>query len=149
MPRVDPRSHHAAISPPSRSTCVTLRAEPQSASVARTIVKELLRSSSLELAAEAADAAFVVVTELCTNAVVHSNATTILLALEIRDGDLWVDVTDNGFSHRNIHERSVSELDENGRGLLLVRKLSRAWGKRTSRLSTHVWAVLPLTLQAW
>ncbi|MFJ3176692.1 ATP-binding protein [Streptomyces roseus] len=144
MTRVDPCSRHAPIALPSRSTCVALRAEPKSVPVARTVVKELLGNYGAVLAEEAADTAFLVVTELFTNAVVHSNATTILLALRITDGNLWVDVTDNGVLYHGIQERSASELDENGRGLLLVRTLSRSWGKRTSCLGTKVWAVLPL-----
>ncbi|MER5418123.1 ATP-binding protein [Streptomyces virginiae] len=148
MNRVDPESRDATIELPFSSTCATLRAEPESVPAARALVKQLLRTCGVAPTDDAVDAAFLVVTELFTNAVVHSDATKILLSLSIMDGNLLVGVTENGVLHREIHERPVSDLDESGRGLLLVRELSRDWGKSTSYLGTNVWAVLPLTCRA-
>ncbi|MFB7175128.1 ATP-binding protein [Streptomyces sp. NPDC056254] len=136
----------ASVEPPSPSTCVTLRAEARSVPVARRLVRELLRTCETKLTDDVADTASIVVTELFTNAVVHSGATTIRLSLQIMGENLWVEVADDGLHRRRIHERSAMWVDENGRGLLLVRELSQAWGQDTSCLrGTRVWAALALT----
>lgn len=131
---------------PAQSACVTLRAETKSVPIARALVRELLNNYGTHLP-EAAETASLLVTELFTNAVVHSNASAVLLALGIRDGFLRIDVADDGSAPRDIRERPTSAFDENGRGLLLVRALSQSWGRETASFGTKVWAVLPLVPQ--
>ncbi|MEU0663955.1 ATP-binding protein [Streptomyces lavendulocolor] len=143
-PGIGSHTDEQSVTLSAQSICVTLRAETRSVPVARAMVRELLTSCGAGLTDETLDTSTLLVTELFTNAVVHSNATAILLSLVINDGHLRIDVTDNGSSLRDIRERSTSTTDEHGRGLLLVRKLSQNWGKETSRSGTKVWAVFPL-----
>lgn len=91
------------------------------------------------------EAAIVLVSELCTNALLHTSATEIALNLEIRDGFLRVTVDDGepGFAEL----RSDDDPDaESGRGLILVQHLvaehGGQWGTR--RGGAETWCTLAL-----
>ncbi len=84
-----------------------------------------------------------VVSELVTNAVIHGKP-PVYISMSIFEGDLLIQVTDHGDMWREIdrHIPGELELDEHGRGLLLVEAYATCG---TRHLSIHgpgkvVWA---------
>jgi PAS domain S-box-containing protein len=115
-----------------------LPADPAIVADARKKVAVRLRAWGLE------DATFVtglVVSELVTNAIRHA-ASPIQLRL-IRDRTLICEVSDG--TSTAPHLRRGPALDEGGRGLLLVSRLTRRWGTRQTPHGKIIWAeqVLP------
>jgi PAS domain S-box-containing protein len=89
------------------------------------------------------DAAFVtglVVTELVTNAIRHA-VSPIQLRL-IRDRRLICEVSDG--SSTAPHLRQARAFDEDGRGLLLVSRLTQRWGTRQFPHGKTIWAEVAL-----
>ncbi|MFF7954010.1 ATP-binding protein [Streptomyces griseorubiginosus] len=90
------------------------------------------------------DEVMVIVSELLTNAVLHSGTTEVALGLSVRDGFLRVTVTDGmpGGAAR----KEVTENAESGRGLALVDALvaehSGSWG--TSDNGATTWCDLTI-----
>ncbi|MGW1725841.1 SpoIIE family protein phosphatase [Streptomyces sp. NPDC002306] len=82
-----------------------------------------------------------IVSELVTNAIRHSDG-TIGLRL-IRHEALTCEVHDTSNSHPCPRRPRVT--DENGRGLLLVKQLSRRWGTRNTSGGKLIWAEQRLT----
>jgi PAS domain S-box-containing protein len=85
------------------------------------------------------DAAFItglVVSELVTNAIRHAES-PIQLRL-IRDRTLICEVSDG--SSTAPHLRRARALDEDGRGLLLVSRLTQRWGTRQAAHGKTIWA---------
>jgi anti-sigma regulatory factor (Ser/Thr protein kinase) len=80
------------------------------------------------IARHAAQTAVLVVSELVTNAVVHSGSTVVSCTLQLRSGLLRVEVTDQGTSRTSPVIRSVAADEASGRGLLLVSTVAQAWG---------------------
>jgi serine/threonine-protein kinase RsbW len=77
---------------------------------------------------EAAEAAVLIISELVTNAVMHSGSSVISCALRLGSGVLQIEVTDQG---TGLQEPAIGEPaadDVSGRGLLLVSAVSKAWG---------------------
>ena len=68
--------------------------------------------------------------ELVTNALAHG-AGDIHLCLVDEKGQLRVEVTDESLT--SPRERHVGPQDEGGRGLMLLERLSSAWGVRPTR----------------
>jgi serine/threonine-protein kinase RsbW len=94
-----------------------------------------------------ADAAALVVSELCTNAVCHSasGGPDGLFAVTVgREPDrATVTVQDMGSgSEPAITSPGGDEPGESGRGLLLVAAMAKEWGKARNRLGWQVWAEL-------
>jgi anti-sigma regulatory factor (Ser/Thr protein kinase) len=90
------------------------------------------------------ETAMLVISELVTNAVVHTAGH--LVACELLNGieRLRITVHDQGSAPTGPHVcRAIDE--ERGRGLLLVESLSSAWGSHESHLGPGrmVWAELP------
>jgi hypothetical protein len=90
------------------------------------------------------DTAALVVSELVTNAIVHTASTHIVC--ELHDGDdlVRIAVRDEGCAPGQPHPagRPRPE-DEHGRGLLLVDALCHAWGADEHGPGLLVWAELP------
>jgi hypothetical protein len=83
-----------------------------------------------------------VVSELVTNSVVHA-ATPVWLTLSRMDGRVQVLVRDDGAGIPETREDGWSEHTLGGRGLLLVRAVTRGWGVFPARpRGKAVWAVL-------
>jgi PAS domain S-box-containing protein len=85
------------------------------------------------------DAAFItglVVSELVTNAIRHAES-PIQLRL-IRDRTLICEVSDG--SSTAPHLRRARALDEDGRGLLLISRLTQRWGTRQAAHGKTIWA---------
>jgi anti-sigma regulatory factor (Ser/Thr protein kinase) len=90
------------------------------------------------------DTAMLVVSELVTNAVVHTEGR--LVACELFKGaeHLRITVQDQGSASTGPHVCHPVD-EERGRGLLLVEAVSSAWGAHVSRIGQGrvVWAELP------
>ncbi|MEW1697278.1 ATP-binding protein [Streptomyces sp. NPDC093249] len=112
---------------------VTLPSEPASVSTARRFVAEVLGCWGLDDATETADAIRIVVSELATNAVLHtlgqSPTFTVDLRLD-REEQLHIGVTD---SHPRLPRRLPAAVQQdNGRGMVIVRALAAEAGGRLS-----------------
>jgi serine/threonine-protein kinase RsbW len=77
---------------------------------------------------EAAEAAVLIISELVTNAVVHSGSSVIGCALLLGSGVLQIEVTDQGTGQQEPAIGEPAADDVSGRGLLLVSAVSKAWG---------------------
>jgi anti-sigma regulatory factor (Ser/Thr protein kinase) len=95
------------------------------------------------VAQDPAEAAVLIISELVTNAVLHSGSTVIGCTLRLDSGLLQIEVTDQGASQREPAIREPAADDVSGRGLLLVSTLSKAWGVTPARPSGRtVWATV-------
>lgn len=74
------------------------------------------------------DTATLVISELFTNAVIHTDSGAITCAIWSEAGGLHLEVTDQGVSTPEPQVRRAGVDDENGRGLLLVESLADHWG---------------------
>jgi anti-sigma regulatory factor (Ser/Thr protein kinase) len=91
------------------------------------------------------DDAGLVVTELFTNAVLHSDSDHVTCALWARAGLLHVEVTDQGDGNCGPAVREAGDAEENGRGLVLVNHVAQQWGVRhpgPDACGRTVWAAL-------
>jgi hypothetical protein len=90
------------------------------------------------------DTAVLVVSELVTNAIVHTASTHIVC--ELHDGDdlVRIAVRDEGCAPGQPHAAAQQRPeDEHGRGLLLVDAMCHAWGAHEQGPGLLVWAELP------
>jgi hypothetical protein len=89
------------------------------------------------------DTAALVVSELVTNAIVHTASDVVVC--ELHDGDdlVRIAVRDQGCSPDEPHPSPQRPEEEHGRGLLLVEALCHAWGAQEHGLGLLVWADLP------
>jgi anti-sigma regulatory factor (Ser/Thr protein kinase) len=95
---------------------------------------------------EATEAAVLIISELVTNAVVHSGSSVVGCALRIDSGSLHIEVTDQGTGPYEPVVGEPSADDVSGRGLLLVSSLSKAWGVSPAIPSGRtVWATVITT----
>lgn len=88
------------------------------------------------------DTAALVVSELVTNAIVHTASDVVVC--ELHDGDdlVRIAVRDQGCSPDEPHPSPQRPEEEHGRGLLLVEALCHAWGAQEHGLGLLVWADL-------
>ncbi|KOV51099.1 protein phosphatase [Streptomyces sp. AS58] len=122
---------------PSRVASWTVPGDQEAVRGARDLAARQLAEWGLE---GLEDATKLIVSELVTNAVRHGTGAIGLRLL--RHQVLTVEVSDSdAFAPR---PRRAGSTDENGRGLLLVRKLSRRWGCRSAPDGKVVWAELEL-----
>jgi serine/threonine-protein kinase RsbW len=86
-----------------------------------------------------------VISELFTNAVLHTDSVEIGYGLRVTEMHLRVEVTDEGCRSNEQRLRSAESEEENGRGLLLVKAFSETWGVRASEngQGSVTWADLP------
>ncbi|MFB8086657.1 ATP-binding protein [Streptomyces sp. NPDC055992] len=128
---------------------VTLPSEPVSVSAARRYVARVLTEWGMPDDAEAADSLRLIISELATNAVLHtfgqSPTFTIDLRLE-REERLRLGVTD---SHPRRPQRLPAAVQQdNGRGMVIIRSLAKEHGGRLTVTPTAdggktVWVELP------
>lgn len=108
----------------------------------RHVTRERLTSRGLTCVAEDAT---LIVSELITNAILHSGGRQIRLTLDLRDGVLCIRVHD-GVPGPRPTAQSPEDDDENGRGLILVQEIARsrrgAWGVSDDGATT--WCELSL-----
>ncbi|WP_455357452.1 ATP-binding protein [Streptomyces sp. SYSU K217416] len=92
-----------------------------------------------------ADEAVLIVSELVTNAIVHSGGREITVSLSLRAGFLRIDVHD-GVPSFHARPKATRDSDENGRGLVLVQSLAEegrgTWGVEDGGATT--WCELRL-----
>lgn len=89
-----------------------------------------------------ADDAAMVVSEIVTNAVLHTVSTGLTCWVWREDGRVLVQVGDQGSDRTVPVMRRAADDDEGGRGLLLVDALSDEWGYSGRGDGCVVWAVL-------
>ncbi|MGW3243988.1 ATP-binding protein [Streptomyces sp. NPDC001070] len=118
-----------------------LPAQASSVGVARRQVRSALSRWGLE---GLGDDAGLVVSELFTNAVVHSGSDHVACLLWTAAGKLHVEVVDEGRGPAGPLARRAADGDENGRGLALVAHLAEGWGVRPPAhgIGRTVWAIL-------
>lgn len=114
-----------------------LRADPVSASLARQFVCTHLAAHGLQHLVEDVR---LVVTELATNAVEHAR-TSFILTLSMANSAVRVGIVDESTSAPVAC--TPLDTDTSGRGLLLVDRLSQAWGSSVSDGLKTVWASFP------
>lgn len=122
--------------------CFALPAHPESVAGARRLTRA--RLDLWQLDADAHESAILIVSELVTNAVVHTMSARVVCELRCLDRRLRIAVQDQG------HQPGGPQLcrtadDEHGRGLLLVDAMSSSWGSRDACNGSGriVWAELP------
>ncbi|MEV7393950.1 ATP-binding protein [Streptomyces sp. NPDC091215] len=116
-----------------------LPAVSASVAEARRRVRHHLRTWQLD--SGSCDAAVLVVSELFTNAVLHSDGQTVLCALAFTQGQLFIQVEDGGAGQASPTPRHAPAHDEGGRGLMLVEAVSRRWGASLSEDRGGGWIV--------
>ncbi|HEV2346226.1 MAG TPA: ATP-binding protein [Actinocrinis sp.] len=88
------------------------------------------------------DDAALVVSELFTNALVHTESTEITCRLQTTTETVYLAITDQGHGATGPQVREPDV--ESGRGLLLVNALAELWGVTNEHgCGRTVWAVLP------
>jgi len=112
-----------------------LEADPSAAGRARRAVAQVLADPSLE---EVREVATLLVSELVTNAVVHA-ASAVDLDIELEADAIVVRVRDADTGPLVMRSGGGSELDEGGRGILLVDRLAEAWGTEHHGGRKTVW----------
>ena len=118
-----------------------LAAHPGSPAQARRLTRARLTGWSV--CEDICDSAALVVTELVTNAIVHTASSHIVC--ELHDGDelVRIAVRDEGCAPGEPRPSTQRGEEEHGRGLLLVDALCHAWGAHEHGFGLLVWAELP------
>ncbi|MFE9770111.1 ATP-binding protein [Streptomyces sp. NPDC005931] len=119
-----------------------LAAHPGSPAQARRLTRARLTGWSV--CEDTCDSAALVVSELVTNAIVHTASTQIVCELHDGDNLLRIAVGDQGCApgRPRANTRPRPE-EEHGRGLLLVDALCHSWGAHEHGPGLLVWAELP------
>lgn len=127
-----------AVRAPVRRTMLTIaQAEPARIATARQHLRELLHDWPNE---EQQDAAVLLLSEMLTNVLVHTDADALLVAEvtgEPGERRIRVEVTDNGDDLP--HKRRPGEMASSGRGLMLIGLLADAWGVAPRGKGKSIW----------
>ncbi|MFF9039339.1 ATP-binding protein [Streptomyces sp. NPDC014892] len=123
-----------------------LAAHPGAVAQARRVTRTQL--TGWALCEDTCDTAALVVSELVTNAIVHTASSQIVC--ELHDGDelVRIAVRDEGCAPGEPHPSPQRPEEEHGRGLLLIESLCRSWGAQPVGLGLLVWADVPRALLA-
>ncbi len=118
-----------------------LAAHPGSPAQARRLTRA--RLNGWAVCEDTCDTAALVVSELVTNAIVHTASEHIVC--ELHDGAelVRIAVRDEGCAPGEPHPLSARPEEEHGRGLLLIDALCHAWGTQEHGAGLVVWADLP------
>ncbi|MEU9760382.1 ATP-binding protein [Streptomyces sp. NPDC047987] len=116
---------------------------------ARRAVRDLLDRQGVPIGTDAAEGLLLIVSELVTNAVKHAALLSPELAVEVAVGAAWVRVS---VEDNHPYRPTALETDHGqtgGRGLLLVREITREAGgacdvQHTAGGGKIIWAALPL-----
>ncbi|GGV01107.1 ATP-binding protein [Streptomyces litmocidini] len=128
---------------------VTLPSDPASVPTARRYVAKVLDGWGLDGAEDLADAIRLMVSELATNAVLHTFGQSPTFTVDVRlerEEHLHIGVTD---SHPRWPRRLPAAVQQdNGRGMVIIRSLAAEAGGRLSVTPTEeggktVWITLP------
>ncbi|MEU6808491.1 ATP-binding protein [Streptomyces sp. NPDC046831] len=119
-----------------------LAAHPGSPARARRLARA--RLSGWSVCEDTCETADLVISELVTNAVVHTASSRIVCELHDGDDVVRIAVRDQGCAPGEPYSSPRGpEEEEHGRGLLLVDALCRAWGAQQDGPGLLVWAELP------
>ncbi|MEU3825412.1 ATP-binding protein [Streptomyces sp. NPDC029080] len=118
-----------------------LAAHPGSVARARHLAHA--RLSRWAICADTCDSASLVISELVTNAIVHTASSRVVCELHDHDDTVRIAVRDEGCAPGEPHPSPQRPDEEHGRGLLLVDALCRAWGVQEHGPGLLVWAELP------
>ncbi|KAF3466454.1 SpoIIE family protein phosphatase [Streptomyces sp. Tu 3180] len=126
------------VRPLVRRTMLTVaQAEPERVAVARQQLRELLHDWS---SPDQVDSAVLLLSEMLTNVLVHTDTDALLLA-EVTGGGsrrrMRIEVTDAGDDLP--HKRRPGELASSGRGLVLIELLAHAWGVDPRGEGKSIW----------
>jgi anti-sigma regulatory factor (Ser/Thr protein kinase) len=118
-----------------------LAAHPGAVAQARRVTRTQL--TGWAVCEDACDTAALVVSELVTNAIVHTASAQIVC--ELVDGDelVRIAVRDEGCAPGEPHPSPQRPEEEHGRGLLLIESMCRSWGAQPVGLGLLVWADVP------
>ncbi|MEU4036787.1 ATP-binding protein [Streptomyces collinus] len=117
-----------------------LAAHPGSPAQARRLTRARLTGWSV--CADTCDTAALVISELVTNAIVHTASSRVVCELHDHDDTVRIAVRDEGCAPGEPHPSPQRPDEEHGRGLLLVDALCRAWGAQEYGPGLLVWAEL-------
>ncbi|MFJ4921998.1 ATP-binding protein [Streptomyces sp. NPDC088725] len=132
--------------------CVfTLPCRPESVAAARRRIR--LRLRGRRVSENLCDTAELVVSELVTNAVLHTASSKISCEMHVLPGRVRLEVNDQGgesavrgghSTGRPLAAHCPDHQAEGGRGLLLVDRMAEAWGVRANQhgAGRTVWAML-------
>lgn len=123
-----------------------LAAHPGSVARARRLAHA--RLTGWEVCADTCDSAALVMSELVTNAIVHTASSRVVCELHDHDDTVRIAVRDEGCAPGEPHPSPQRPDEEHGRGLLLVEALCRAWGAQEHGPGLLVWAELPRRAEA-
>ncbi|MFI5682717.1 ATP-binding protein [Streptomyces sp. NPDC051636] len=118
-----------------------LAAHPASPAQARRLARARLTGWSV--CADTCDTAALVISELVTNAIVHTASSRVVCELHDHDDTVRIAVYDEGCAPGEPHPSPQRPEEEHGRGLLLVDAMCRAWGAQEHGPGLLVWAELP------
>ena len=104
---------------------------------ARAFVADALRDTNPHVV----DIAMLMVSELATNAVVHTTS-PFGIGVDRHDHEIRISVTDHGDG--TPHLRHASSADTDGRGLGIVDAFAVEWGVDQGRDSKTVWFTIPV-----
>ncbi|MEV6173268.1 ATP-binding protein [Streptomyces sp. NPDC051954] len=138
FPSPDPGHRYGAYpQPPLGAGHLSIEYEPRRTAVgeARREVRRQLEIWGLGERDDVADTAELLVSELATNAVLHSES-RFRLTLTAAHGVLRCEVTDAGRGRPRVLDAGTSE---SGRGMFLVDALARRWGCHQDGQGTTVW----------
>ncbi|QDY79911.1 ATP-binding protein [Streptomyces qinzhouensis] len=119
-----------------------LPARVEYVSRARRLTRDRLRCWGI--GGDTHDTAMLVISELVTNAVVHSGSHLVSCELLNDIEHLRISVRDQGCAPSGPHVCHARDAEERGRGLLLVEAVSSAWGAHSALYGSGrtVWAEL-------
>ncbi|WP_256725648.1 ATP-binding protein [Streptomyces sp. IMTB 2501] len=117
-----------------------LAAHPGSVAQARRLTHA--RLSGWSVCADTCDSAALVISELVTNAIVHTASSRVVCELHDHDDTVRIAVRDWGCAPGEPHPSPRRPDEEHGRGLLLVDALCQAWGAQEHGPGLLVWAEL-------
>lgn len=118
-----------------------LAAHPGSPAQARRLTRARLTGWSV--CEDTCDTAVLIVSELVTNAIVHTASSHIVCELHDDDDLVRIAVRDEGCAPGEPRPSPQRPDEEHGRGLLLIDGLCRAWGAQEHGPGLLVWADLP------
>ncbi|MBT2543414.1 SpoIIE family protein phosphatase [Streptomyces sp. ISL-44] len=133
-----PPLHPVRPARPARRTMLTVaQAEPERIAGARQQIRELLHDWA---DAEQVDSAVLVVSEMVTNVLTHTDGDALLVAEavgELGERRLRIEVADG--SDELPHKRHPGEMASSGRGVLLMEMLADTWGVDPRGEGKSIW----------
>ncbi|MFG2948537.1 ATP-binding protein [Streptomyces adustus] len=118
-----------------------LAAHPASPTQARRLTRARLAGWSV--CEDTCDTAVLVVSELVTNAIVHTASSRVFCELHDGDDRVRIAVRDEGCAPGEPHPSPQRPEEEHGRGLLLIEALCHSWGAQEQGSGLLVWAEIP------